>query len=329
MGRIGLRQITVSNDIFNKILESFPSYVEVQEDLRPYYCGYQNKNIIYFNGNDYLICTESVLNFVCPMEEYTHWKQVIIRKMPTQTKDIEQDVTGTYAYNYMMRVIKTCYSDEEVDNILHSYDTPYDNNKKQYHDIGWYHKGVIECWDNCYKFDINGAHTDALIDVFPKAKEKIIRLHDKRHTDVRVKKFFNYFVGMLKHKGYEGVYNYIVQRTTKKLLDAIDYVGGYVLYANTDGFVVQNPSRLLDTSKLLGEFKLEFKGTAYTYKGKNYWAIQTNDLKGNILSEAREGVDLSKGIVVNYDIIRTKFGTRKAVNIKKETLYENCYQNVG
>ena len=327
MGSLTLGQCTVSNKIFNQILNSFPSYVKTVSDLRPYMSGCKEKNTIYYDGKEYLICTESILNYIVELADYTPWKQLIIRNMPGQEEDVIKDVTGTSAWNYMMNnIILKFYSKEEFTEILKSYDNKYNEELKQYHDINFDRKDYIINFKNCYAYDINGAHTDALVEMFPKAADKIIKFYNKRATNSNIKLYFNYFVGMFKHKGYEGAYNWIVQRTTTKLFDSITATGGTLIYANTDGYIVQEPDHLQSTSTKLGEFKLESQGDVYCYRDKNYWAIQyVNNkgkkvLKGNVLSEVRKDMDLSKGQVVHYKKEKNAFDQYYATEITMEVI---------
>jgi len=305
--KIVLKQIKINNETFIKILDTFPSIVKKVDDLSIYYGGSKEKNVIYYNDKDLMITNESIVNFVVPIKNYTPWKQVIIRKMSTLDMIVESDCTGTYAWFFMKKILLKHYSEEEIKEIIHSYDKiEYNIHKKQYHNINFDKKPYIQKWENCYKYDINGAHTDALCEIFPKAKSDICFLNHKRKENPNIKCFFNYFVGMFKHKGFSGIYNYIVQRTTEKLLAGINQVGGLLIYANTDGFIVHNPENIMPFSSQLGTFKLEFKGNVYTYRGSNYWVIQCegDEIVGNVLSEARKYIDLPKGITVNYNKVK-------------------------
>ena len=126
-------------------------------------------------------------------------------------------------------------------------------------------------------------------------------------------------VGMLCKKGFRKTYNWIVQRTTKILYKAMDYTKGLTIYANTDGYVISDPFNKLETTKDLGNFKLEYSGDVFVYQAKNYWLMQCgNELKGSCLRSVRKNIDLSKGQVVNYD--------RKRILIK-DNLYINIAEN--
>ena len=45
---------------------------------------------------------------------------------------------------------------------------------------------------------------------------------------------------MLAHKGYWGLWNKVIAGTREKLEQGIDEAGGYLIYCNTDGFMVQD-----------------------------------------------------------------------------------------
>ena len=322
MGKKSLRQVTISSTDFNKILESFPARIVTlnDKDFKSGYSGYSEKNKIHYDGSEYLICTESHLNYVIPMDKYEPWRQVIVRSMEEQEiGTIEDDITGTIAVNRMNKILHKVYKDEEIKTILESYTNEYDSSLKQYHYQG-FQDGYSEI-HNCIKYDINGAHTDALCEMFPKAKEYIMKEHEKRKTNPIIKKVFNYYVGMLKHRGYKGAYNWIVQRTTRKLFDKIWHIGGRLLYANTDGFLVTNPDNIDPTSSELGDFKIEHQGTVYAYVDKNYFIMDCDGkLTGTALGSVRKYFDLPNEIVVHYDRKQNEFNQFYAENIVQEVL---------
>ena len=238
----------------------------------------------------------------------------------------------------MMKILKKYYTAEEIDKRLNMFQAEYDPDLKQQHYNGdLLPSGKILKFTNTYKFDINGAHLDALCEIFPKAKDDFIRMYNKRHKNPVFKEYPNRFVGCLAQKTdemrkehkigkYELTYNWIVQRTTEKLLLALNELGGEQLYINTDGLVINNPESIICTSANLGEFKLEHCGNTYFYRDKNYCIFQFGEdltkkdvMKGSSLTEVRKYIDLSKGKVVHYDRIHEN-GTYVAKNIKEETL---------
>lgn len=316
-------------EIFDRIIEDFSSYIEVVPTTDPYIKGYPDKDVMYYDEKEYLICEEYIVNYYCPIEECTDWKQCRVRRVENASNDLKSTITGPYAWNYMMNILKKKYSEEEIYEIFEKFSVPYDPSLIQFHYDYDCEFNKIEKIENCYKYDINGAHTDALVEMFPKCEEEIKFIYEKRHTNPNFKNFTNFFVGMIKHKGYDGAYNWIVQRTTKHLFKAIKQTQGLMIYANTDGYVVSDPKRLLNASKSLGEFKLEYTGDVYVYRDKNYIIYQMNDeLVGSCLNCVRKYIDLRQGKVVHYNRRRNEYvdanGTVYynvvAENIVKETI---------
>ena len=324
-----LRVYDVNETIFENILETFKTYVEPTDKIGLYWSGYSEKNIIYYNNKDLLIIRETLLAKIANFseedkEEAERWRQVIVRKVPNDIT-YKIDIDGNRAWNYMIKLLKNYYTEEEIDAQLNSFTANYDENKIQYH-FTLPSFGRIKKFDNCVKYDINGAHHDALIEIFPRAKEALTELFIKRKEKPVYKAYVNYFVGNLVNHGYRYTYNWIVQRTTDTLLKAINYVGGKLLYANTDGFLSYLPENKIEHSTELGKFKLEYEGTAYIYQDKNYWCYQTDEICGNIRYAVRDKIDLSKNLVVHYNTLRTTdeagIYTEKVVNIEQEIIDE-------
>ena len=324
--KITLKKYDVSCDIFDNILTKYKKYVKLTDDIQQYYGGYHNKMNIMYDGREYLICQEYLIDNT---DENSIWKQVIVRKIENyENGTIQKGVTGSYAWNYMMKLLLKHYNRDEIDKCLKSFGALYDPKQIQFH-YTYLDIDPITVHENCYKYDINSAYGFYLKQIFPKASKDIDWLYETRKKHPENKAYMNYFVGMLASKNkkerYGNTYNWIVQQTRNKLLEAYHYTGGILVYANTDGYVVRNPNRLLTTSKEIGDFKLEYQGTAYTYTDKNYTCIQTGDkITGNVLYQVRDYIDLSKGQVVHYDRIRKDLGdkvfTWEAQNIKVEVI---------
>jgi len=322
---------------FTKILRTFSIYTEKVTDLNKYKCGYWNKNTIYYN-EDHLICTESHLKYLNLLSEeyYTDWKQVVIEIDNTaQESYITPDISGSVAKAIIIKNLKKVYSIKAINDILNSYNDAYDYNKKQFHILP--DRMGLTIYKNCTGYDINGAHNDALREMFPKANNYFTKLFNERKEKPNNKKIVNYYVGTLNlhqkddngevvYTEFPGAYNHIVQRTTAKLLKGITEVDGTTLYANTDGFITQNALYELEDSKELGKFKLEMKGDLYTYRDKNYWCIQyinskgEVELKGNVVNEVRNQINLFEGKVVHYDKVLNEFGQYEAKNITTEII---------
>lgn len=309
--KVLLKPYNVNCDIFDRILKDFENRVKVVDNIQDYYYGNPDKSHIFINKEKTIMiireiyfCHETNQN----MEGIELWKQVRLMKASDKlTEDIQEDITGTYAYNYMIRVLKKYYTWKEIDACLMSHTAENDDRYKQQHFETWIDDKYIYRFDNCSEYDINSAHGSAIAEIFPKAADEIKKMYTERKNHPINKKFFNYFVGMLgstkrNHGKYIGTYIWIVQRTTKMLLDRLDKTGGKLIYINTDGFIVQNPDKSFKNSKLLGDFKLEYQGTVWIAKTRNYRIKQIGDnLKGTAPKALRSYIKLSEGQLIDYD----------------------------
>lgn len=339
----------MNDEIFNKILYDYEFKVRIDSDLYLKYRGYyEDRDIIYYNGRDEFICCEYIVNNYTNLIPYpTTWKQIRVVRGLNMKSEAQVSITGTKAKAYIHKMLLKNYTKEEIDQRLRMFEADYDENLKQMH---YYYpafdrSSIIKLTDT-YKLDINGAHLDALCEIFPKSKNDFLNMYKKRKTNPVFKQYPNLYVGMLAKKTkemrqagipgeYEKTYNWIVQRTTKMLTKVMDEVEGLPVYINTDGFIVQHPKTLVTTSKNLGDFKLEFSGDTYVYSDKNYIIYQMNSADkvekvGTCFTAVRDDIDLAKGQVVHYDtaIIKNNEGKilyREPQNIKKERL--NIYEN--
>lgn len=287
--------------VFDYILERMSPFVEKVDTVNTFKYGYAKKHIIYYDGNEYMTINRSALNYYCPeIPLEPHYMQCIVRRVEN-IKQAQSNISGYHAYLYMNKALLKFYSQDEIHDILNSYKDDRDDRLKQAHFLKEVSSDYVSCYKNTFKYDINGAHTYALTQMFPKAKDKIIQMYLGRKKNPKLKKILNYYVGCLVPKGFVGAYNHIVHETTKKLVDFFEKVGGTPLYINTDGFVVRNPNKILKGSTELGQVKLEYSGDTYIYAGRNYWVMQQGDeLTGSVLTEVRDRLDLSKGLVVKY-----------------------------
>ena len=321
-----LKSLEVSAEVFDKILYDYEEHVLLKHDFNNYMCGYSentglSKNNIVYNGDNKLICREYVVNgYTDAIEGCTTWKQIIvIRNEELENDEIEKTVSGKQAWNTIMRHIKKFYTDQEIETIFkeHSLYSLTKDQKQQHSDSTTIATFKIFKYKNTYKYDINGAHADAVIELFPKARKLLLWLYNKKDKlkqqgkekeANKIKNLFNYFVGYLCRMGYRPTYNWIVARTTAILTEAEDQVGGTLLYVNTDGFLVYNTTKTLVTSKNLGDMKLEACGDAYIVRTNNYVLYQTykadtgkKELKGSCMKCVRDKIDLSTGKTIVYD----------------------------
>ena len=314
MGAVTLKRYDVDEELFDKILKDYSFFIKVvsKAEMEASFKGYKYKTVFKYDGIEYLILQELYLDGYLPSISESSWRPVILRRVHNpKINSVEDSIDGTRAYNYMVSLLRRVYTDDEIDECLKAHEAEYSEEKAQYHyQEQPYFDGIIVEHENCYKYDINGAHQSALIEIFPKAKKYIEELYTKRKEKPVYKAYINYYVGMLKRKGHAKTYNWIVQRISKQLLDAIKFTGGDLHYANTDGFIVSNPKNLINASTNLGEFKLEYHGTIYIYEDKNYWCYQTEDgdITGSIRKQVRNLIDLKNNKVVHYDIKRVSYG---------------------
>lgn len=315
----------VNDIIFDKILTDLDVIrIDKFEDKSYYEFRY---NPIYFKtrNNDKLMVQGKILNYYANKQIVKDsWKQVVLVKNEETDMTVEDSVDGQYAWFYIRKILLKEYTDKEIDTILKTHIGSELEDDKQYH-YDWPKVSQnVQKLALCVKYDVNGAHADALCELFPRCRAKFVKMYKKRHTNIKYKKFFNYFVGMIKNKGYAGAYWWVVNRTTRILKNAIDEVGGILVYANTDGFCVMNPEHKLETSEKLGDFKLEHEGDVYVYTNRKkspYILYQFGkELKGSCMTCVRNDIDLSKGQIVYYN--RVKHGTDityyTAENIVKE-----------
>lgn len=336
-----LSKYDVNQVLFDGLLEKYAGDIILVPDINDYKAGYKYtdledyKNKIAYDGKEYLIIREFCLLHTAGKElnEGGYWKQVIVRKVDNQTEDIKTGVTGMYAWSYITKMLHKYYTNEEINQRFAMFESEYDPSNIQEHII-YSIPHQLTRFKNTRKYDINGAHNDALCEIFPEAKEDILKLYNNRHEHPEYKAYVNYFVGYLCKRGHRKTYNWIVQRTNSILQKAMEYVGGHVVYANTDGFIVRNPERELPTSKELGDFKLEYSGETRFYQHSNWYVyeIDTDNedkrLTGNIRLCVRDKVNLKKGIIVDYKRVLVKvngldlYETQdiKQITINEETM---------
>lgn len=328
---IPLKCIETSEEIFDEILQTMSSRIMAVPSINPYSCGYPedlSKKVIVYDGAEYMIMQEYLFAYFAGIDNdlITDWKQIKVRRTKCTEAWVES-IDGPRATRYMTDLLLRYYTEEELEERYKACSSRHDPRLIQVHASISLKKGVVERFDNCTKYDINGAHHDALIEIFPRAEEDLRRLYLNRKAKPILKKYVNYFVGNMCNHGHRGTYNWIVQRTTKKLLEAINYVGGLLLYANTDGFIVFGADDDIAHTGDIGGFKTEYEGTVCLYRGTNYTCIELSDLPkgddkritGSVRLAVRHWIDLANGVTVSYNNVRVvdrdKFGN--AVNYQK------------
>ena len=327
-----LPAIKVSRELFDDIMSH--CQIEFVDDIGLYRNGYEGKDVCKAIRDKYVICTGMYINLLLDKEyretgkvkirnnELVDWKQYVC----TLVEDLEVAYTGDFAPYICVKLVNDQLhyeglNDDDIEERLCSYQEEKDDTLRQVH-IENVEKGKVLRFDNCVYYDINKAHSYALGIIFPEIKPWLEKIAAKAKKDKKWKSVANYYVGMLafktesmKRKGLEGkhekTYNWIVHNTTRTLLKRIDECSSYdrygmmtntIVYANTDGVVIQNPTKFIESSSKFGEFKVESDETTfYTYAGENYFVIQYGDtIKGNLPVKLRKYVDLRKGKVITY-----------------------------
>lgn len=285
-----------------------------------------DNTLAYYNGDRVIVARDYVVRSLCDVKRDSLYDYSSITKMDYLYLDqnLETsilDIAGRDAYLAMLKIIKKYYTKDEMNECLEAHEAEEDESKKQYHyyynDIDTINK--IIRFKNCVYYDINSAHGDAIREIFPKATKEIEKLYKDRKIKPENKKLLNYYVGYLCCVGHRKTYNWIVQRTNAKLQEAIQYTtnnltgDSMIIYANTDGFIIANPSKELEASKEIGQFKVEYEGDVYFMRSLNngspYFVYQYGDeMKGNLLVETRKWVDLKTGSAVKYKRTPLKVG---------------------
>ena len=341
-----IERYNIRDDIFTTILERLKPIVKKVDDILPF-CNKgafkYNKEVVIYNGDDKLICRKSYLCYYMNTETLAgdYYKMVLCEKTETTTSELcASKPYATTAVKYMKKILLKYYTEEEYIQCLdsHRVDThivPIHIKPPYYYDYNKIYKIT-----DCVYYDINNAHLDALTEIFPKAADELIGLRkqinrlkaNKKYVEAqRIKDIINIYVGELgnnKHPRFKPTNEWIVNRTKNKLQNLINKVGGFVIYANTDGVIIKNPNNKINTSNKLGDFKDELEeGIVYLlqHKGKTSYTVYQYDekIKGSVLNSVRDNINLSKGIYVDYDRVKVEGGW-KADNLEilKGELYE-------
>lgn len=313
-----LKTYYLNEETFDNVLQFYYQYVINVDNFENYIFGGNFKNSIIYDGIKKIIITEHKLMYLLGQKSTNNWTQCICYRKAYQEEKCIKGYNGGTCFKIFTNKLLKYYTIEEIDKCLKQFESEYNSENAQLHFNYTKESNIIYKYTNCRKYDINGAYANALINIFPKAREMILHLYAERKIHPENKAIINYYVGMLCNKGYRKTFNWIVQKTRLKLEEAINYVDGILLYANTDGFIVSYETKSLPTSKNLGEFKLEYEGDIYILAGNNYWIYQQSDLSitGNVLYHVRDMIDLTKGLAVCYDRIK-QGNTYIAKNIKK------------
>lgn len=335
-----LKTMTISEEVFNKIIDSFKPIITV-DDLVPYQYGYERKYLVYTNGKD-LICLRRFLVVLGLLEEnykIDDYYQIYCHMEIEQEEAIVENncISPAQAVKKINSIIKKHYTDDERIEIFHKHEN--DKSTILHHTCETV-EGVIQIYHDCYYYDANGAYASELIKLFPKCQDDLTYMFEHRHdNNNKFKNCFNYYVGCLtqndKKRAYKIAHNqdireiypktrhYIVNNVTESMHRLYQQLKPkYIVYINTDGMIVQTPKNIIPHSREIGEFKIEYHGDVYTYRDKNYIIFQYGDeIKGNLPLELRKHVDLRIGKVVHYDRYLDENNFFRYKNIEEEIIY--------
>ena len=328
-----LNRIRVDSDTYNDVLTRYKKYVE-RDDISKYFTrGYSNKPIIKLDKeNNAFIVQGYRLGKALDSLSLEGWQQLVC-VLDDSLDGVEEVNTLPYANqanSVIKKLLKKYYKDAEIESILTAHSVSEEDKEKIIHSLlpEEFHDGKIHKFTNCAYYDINGAHTDALCEMFPLAKNDLVALHHNGGKD-----YINIFVGDLCNNNHRETFNWIVKRTRKKLEDIRKKAGGKTIYANTDGIILWHSREILETNDEIGQIKSESKdGIVYAYccegdaKTTRYTIYQYEHpkkgkkLKGNSRLIIRKGMDLSKGIVNKGKIRKDDLGIEYIENFRTEEI---------
>ena len=304
-----LNRLKVDEDTYNSVFERFSKYIEYVDDIKQYFVkGYTDKHVIRVDAKTKTFIIQGYRLNTIDKEVINgdyDWKQFIC--VLDESLDGPEDTKflpwANVANKKIYGILKKYYKQSEIDNIFKDHE---EDNHRILHQLlpTTYHDGKVHKFTDCVYYDINKAHTAALIELFPLAESELLKLD---------KNYINIFVGDLCNHEHRGTWAWIVNRTRRLLEQVIQMTEGCPIYINTDGAIIYRPKHLQRTSKMIGEIKsvIQPKTTVYAYvcygeidSTTHYTLYQFEEigkpgftLKGNARLSLRKGMDLSKGIV--------------------------------
>lgn len=198
----------------------------------------------------------------------TYWYVFYYRASEKITVDtnVETAMNGKYAWNIFYRALKKYYTMEEIQEVIKEHGYPDEESPMHNHiyQDTEYKPNTIYTFTNVAYYDLNKAYAANLIKFFPKLKKWALNGYKKNKP--RFKKVINYAVGCMQNKTEEELNfrllrNAIVHNTNVQMNEAFSIVNhsidSQILYVNTDGFIVNNPTEELNYSDKLGDFGKE------------------------------------------------------------------------
>lgn len=328
-----LRKIVIESDQFKTIVKAIRKFkcfhkVDKLGELI-YGPGRGHKRDIYYEPSTNTliisICGLKTLlktycNYDLDIQDWPEWSHARAVKGSIATVEkTEVECSGLQGYYTFRKILRKFYTDEETLDIMahFQYEGNADKNTVKFMYKATPSDNKVHCYRNTYYYDINSAYAYYVSLAFPKAAKTINALFKKRKKNPNIKKWFLYFVGELKNRGEipAKFRMWVVQQVSTRMHDLMSQMGGKLLYANTDGFVVQNPTIPADfkASRELGDFKEELRADDFyvlanasnsTYVVSQYLDRVSGKLETKGLSfpiKFKDQVDLSKGLTVVYN----------------------------
>lgn len=337
-----LKVCKVNDEVFNKIL-IHSQLKEKVNSLDAFSAGYKDENIVRYTDRE-LICPLNRLVLLDVLdqsyyEKSKYWYQVFVENGGPDIKTPKfPGTTPWHACNYVNGLLGKYYTDQEKEEIYNSHVCA---KASPLHKLTTVEKGKILRFDDCYYYDINGAYASELMALFPKCAKEFGYMFEHRHdNDDHYKNVINYFIGCMTQnekklkdgKATREIHPetrfYIVDQISKKLVEFARRLGitdiSQLLYVNTDGLIAVSPQVVLPSSSSVGNFKLEYHGTIYTYADDHSAYMQfadTGEIKGNLPLSLRDRVDLTQNKVVSFVKKRSEDGTYKCENIKEVIIH--------
>lgn len=313
--------------------------------------GLDKKKALYDKVTKTLLCRALDLQYILNSVDGNNWKDIALQidasaSEVLDTTDIYIRPYARQANAYITKILSDYYTEQEIDDCLkaHAVQELTVDTKMIHQNMPWYYDtDKVYHFDNVVYYDINNAHLDALTEIFPKAKTKLtairtrinkLKLAGKANEARYLKDIVNFYVGDLCNRGYRTTNNWIVARTRSKVDKLIDYVKGTVLYANTDGVIINNPENKITTSNKLGEFKSEITdGQLWYYLNTKqtrwqlyqYHSNKGTEKKGTAPLLVRDRIDLENNKIVLFDLDCSN-NLRKPINIKEIDLCQEDKQ---
>lgn len=337
------RRYRVNPMIFNQILKDYESTLTKTDNIENWikenqFMGYNGtvRNCVYDEDhNSMIIRLMDVYYYGNLKPDIYYCKPCIIFSDDgvSLTEKVRYIPYAKESKKYITEILKKDYTEEEINKELKDHSVTEHYLPK--HDLLPYHYSLntIHKFSDCYYYDINNAHLDALTEIFSKSAKRLKAIRTKINEFKKtgdtanaqlLKDYVNFYVGDLGRKYISkdknisyaesrGTWEWIVKRTREKLEGFIKQADGMLLYSNTDGFIVRKPKNILKTSKELGDIKQENTDTtmyALVYRDPNreytpYWVYQYYEkgkliTKGNIANEVRDKLNLPNGEYVVY-----------------------------